>query len=384
MERRQDAHTSRDQGVSLSKLGYRPALDGLRAVAIVAVLLFHTKGILPGGYLGVDLFFVLSGFLITTLLLEEHADRGFISVRDFYRRRALRLLPALFVMLAVFLAVSVIVAVANGDSFRKEIFGVLAGLGYFSNIAMTAEPAARPIPEALRHLWSLAAEEQFYLVLPAILIVLLRVRLRSALILVAGAVALTLARQLDLYLDGASRERLEFGIDTRSTSILVGCLLALVIAHRGLPRLAQSRWLELVAVGCVLALFLFHLDRALFLGPLLLFSICGALLVVRALDEQSPVSRILSLGAPVFVGRISYGLYLWHFPVFVAFDVNHRSSPATWPVVLVALALSVACAVASYYLVELPFLRRKRRAYRERETNTPRELPAPSFAGTTI
>ena len=143
-------------------------------MAIAAVLLYHTAALLPGGHFGVDLFFVLSGFLITTLLLEEQARKGTISLRAFYRRRALRLLPALFALLAVFLAVATVAAVTGGRSLAKDVFGVVAGVGYFSNVAMVGEPSIRPMPEELRHLWSLAMEEQFYLLWPLVLVLLLR------------------------------------------------------------------------------------------------------------------------------------------------------------------------------------------------------------------
>jgi len=340
------------------KLGYRPALDGLRAVAISAVVLYHAGGFVPGGYLGVDLFFVLSGFLITTLLLGERADRGSVSLRNFYRRRALRLLPALFLLLAIFIAVSMIFAVLEDRALQRDLFGVAAGIGYFANIAMTGEPMTRPMPEELRHLWSLAAEEQFYLLWPPILLLVLRGRTRLALVVVAAGVALTTLRQLELYTDGASWQRIGFGVDTRSVSILVGCLLALAITLPRWPRLGRARWLEPVAIGCLLAFLFLDLGRELFAGPLLVFAICCAVLIVGALDDRSPLAGLLSLGAVVFLGRISYSLYLWHLPVFVAFGINEQQAELmAVPAVLVA----VVCAVASYYLIELPFLRKKRR-----------------------
>ena len=196
---------------------------------------------------------------------------------------------------------------------------------------MTAEPAARPIPEALRHLYgSLAAEEQFYLVLPAILIVLLRVRLRSALILVAGAVGLTLARQLDLYLEGASRGTdSEFGIDTRN-HLDPGRMPArsLLSLTEVLPRLAQSRWAGARRSGLrCFALFLTHLDRALFLGPPLLFLTCCALLIVRALDDLSLVSRILVARSSGF--RRSN--LIWPLPVALSRVRRFRRQPPEQP-----------------------------------------------------
>jgi peptidoglycan/LPS O-acetylase OafA/YrhL len=350
------------------KPGYRPALDGLRAIAITAVVLYHTGSLVPAGYLGVDLFFVLSGFLITSLLLGEWAGRGTVDLQSFYRRRALRLLPALFFLLAIFLAVSAIFFV-DARSLWKDVFGVAAGIGYFSNIAMMGEPTTRAMPEALRHLWSLATEEQFYLLWPPVLFFFLRGRVRLALDVVAAGVALTTLRQLQLYVDGASWQRMEFGVDTRSVSILVGCVFALALALPRRPWLPRSRWLELVAVACVLGFLFVDLGRALFAGPLLVFAVCCGVLIVRALDDRSRLASVLSLGGLVFLGRISYSLYLWHLPVFIAFGINRQQLELTAvPAVGVALAL----AVASYYLIELPFLRRKGRPERTaaRDTRT--------------
>ena len=340
----------------VAELGYRPALDGLRALAIVAVLLYHTGGLLPGGTVGVDLFFVLSGFLITTLLLEEMSATGSLSLRDFYHRRVVRLLPGLVVMLAVFLLLSALVATALHASLEKDLFGVIAGIGYFSNIAMTAEPTTMSMPAELRHLWSLAAEEQFYLVWPMILCFVLRGRVRVALIVVSAGAVLMSARQFQLYADGASWERIGFGIDTRNVSILVGCMLALLLALPGRPRLEKAAWLGPPAAACVIAFFFVDFGRQLFAGPLVVFAICCAMLILGVLDGRSPLARALSLGPIVFVGRISYSLYLWHFPVFVILDVN---KPGVVPAAVPALVITVALALASYYLIELPFLRRK-------------------------
>jgi peptidoglycan/LPS O-acetylase OafA/YrhL len=189
---------------SSGTLGYRPALDGVRALAIACVVLSHTIGFPVTGYIGVDVFFVLSGFLITTLLLEEHARRGTVSLGDFYRRRALRLLPALFALLGVFLAVSIAAVLIRGGSLDRALFGVVAGTGYFTNLALAAGPPTEPaMPGELRHLWSLAIEEQFYFVWPVVLLVIF---------------------------DGATAERIGYGTDTHGTPILVGCVLAVALA----------------------------------------------------------------------------------------------------------------------------------------------------------
>jgi peptidoglycan/LPS O-acetylase OafA/YrhL len=172
----------------VTKLGYVPALDGIRAIAIALVVVVHATRRPPSGNLGVDLFFVLSGFLITTILLEERATRGHVPLSAFYRRRALRLVPALVVMLGCFLLVSTVLALVRGTSLHEPVLGVAAGLGYFSNIVIAAGDRPFAMPSPIHHLWSLAEEEQFYLVWPLVLFVVLRGHVRWGLLLAAGAV----------------------------------------------------------------------------------------------------------------------------------------------------------------------------------------------------
>ncbi len=348
-----------------ARLGYRPALDGLRAVAIAAVLLYHAGGILPGGTVGVDLFFVLSGFLITTLLLEDRVSAGEASLQRFYRRRAYRLLPALVALLGAFLALSIGLALDGVGSLASDLVGIAAGVGYLSNVVMTGEPGTQVMPDALRHLWSLAAEEQFYVVWPVVFCVILRRRLRLALLVVGAGIVLMTARQVQLYVDGASWERMGFGVDTRNVSILVGCALALLLAPPARPRLDWARWLAAPAATCVVAFFLVDFGRQLFAGPLVVFALGCAALILGVLDGRSPVARVLSLGAVVFVGRISYSLYLWHFPVFVSLSVN---TPGVSAAVVPALLITATLAIASYYLVERPFLNRRRERRVERKS----------------
>jgi peptidoglycan/LPS O-acetylase OafA/YrhL len=341
------------------RLGYRPALDGVRALAITFVVLRHAIGFPAAGALGVDIFFVLSGFLITSLLLDERLRYGAVSLRNFYRRRALRLLPALVVVLAFFLSVSLLAFLRHGTSLAKPLFGVIAGLGYFTNIALTTEAGVATMPNSLTHLWSLAAEEQFYIVWPAVLFVVLRARLHLATVVLAVALALMTAQQLRLYLDGTWWPRLEYGIDTRSTSILVGCLLAVLLATGARPTVERiGRIVGPVGVGALLLLVFVDLGKTIYAGPLLVAGLASAVLIVRALDDASWVARGLSLPPLVFLGRISYSLYLWHIPILSLFGVLH---PNFAPMVVPALATALACATASHYFVERPFLRRKKR-----------------------
>lgn len=338
------------------KLGYVPALDGLRAVAIAAVVLYHaTDFTFPAsGLLGVDLFFVLSGFLITTLLVGEHRQhQGVISLRSFYRRRALRLLPAVFVLLATFLAVTAVV----GDA-KLALLGAASGLGYVTNFVLATDHV-NDLPFGLTHLWSLSAEEQFYLVWPLTLFVLFRARLGLAVAACAIGVLFTQMRALDLMSSGASNHRIAFGVDTRSLPILTGCLLALLMAERpgGFRRIPKP--LGIVAAAVFAGLLVVDWGDELFAGPLLIAAVSASVLIVCALDADSALSRCLSTSWITFLGRISYSLYLWHVPILVAFGVFGAGLTL---MAIPAVSAALTAAVLSYYLVERPFLRRKSRS----------------------
>ena len=354
------------------RLGHRPALDGIRALAIVLVLANHTVEFPETGFSGVELFFVLSGFLITTLLLEEHARNGVVSFRAFYRRRALRLLPALVAFLAVFLAYASIRALVEGGDMDRALFGVAAGLGYFTNIALATDPSS--IPSELPHLWSLAIEEQFYLVWPPVLFLLLGGRRRLALGFLAVVFCLAVLQQIRLYESGADWARIMFGTDTRSTSVVLGCILALAFtttARQTIEKVGRSALPLVLAVFA--SLLVIYPGLQLFSAWIVVFGLCCAGLVVAALDSDSRFARVLSFRPVVFLGRISYALYLWHVLVLVALGTTR--SPELLDVL--ALVLTFACAVGSYYLVELPFLRRKAKLHsREPEPPAPAAAPA--------
>ena len=355
--------------MSARRLGYRPALDGIRALAIVGVVLVHALEWPTGGALGVDLFFVLSGFLITTLLLEEYAEHGTVSLRAFYRRRAYRLFPALFLMLGVYLAVAAGVALARGESLWNPLFGVLAGLGYFTNLAQMADPAS--MPRSLTHLWSLAEEEQFYLVWPLVLFVVFRARIRLAIVFTVVGIALSTLRAIQLNLDGASNYRMGIGIDTAAVPILVGCLLALLLMTGARAPLQRAgHVLGPIALLGVL-FFFFGTGGDVYGGFRWVFSLCAALLILAVLDARSLVTRPLSTRPMVYLGKISYSLYIWHAPLLILFAI--RDTALEWQAIPV-IALSLAVAVASYHLVELPFLRRKNRRARPRVV-VPKPVP---------
>ena len=318
------------------RLGYRPALDGLRGVAVLLVLAQHAG--LPlfpqGGTVGVTLFFVLSGFLITSILRAEHDATGRIDFRGFYLRRARRLLPARALLL---IGVSAYLFVSH-----QSLLDVVLTAGYASNLA----GAAGHNLGNLVHTWTLSLEEQFYLLWPLLLPVVAR-RRRPAVIL-AVVVALVVAWRVVLSLSGAPTERIYFGPDTRADAIVIGCALAFALAR------TSARFLRPAAVGS--ALLLAGLCAAPPQSHLawLLPPITVASLVLVAFAAQS-TPRLLTWRPLVATGRISYGLYLWSFPV--ALSVESRDLPL-WVSAPTITAVSVALALASWFVVERPFKRR--------------------------
>ena len=351
------------------RLGYRPALDGLRGVAIALVVAFHAFGRPRGGTLGVDLFFVLSGFLITALLLEEHETTGRIDVRRFYLRRARRLLPALAVLLASFLLVGV--AAAAAGSFQPRIFvGIGAAVTYSSNIVVAASPSA--VPAGLVHLWSLAAEEQFYLVWPLVVVLLLRI---GSVRLVAKAlvvlIALAVVYRVQLVMRGASTGRVYYAPDTHADSLLIGCVFACCFVRGALPRAILSRTRARSTVGgaafCLViatALLITQLPWRMAYELLVIptgFALAAGILIASAVSGGSVLAHALSARPLVALGGISYSLYLWHLPVLVALAGTSRSLNLRS---VTAVALAIVAAAASRRLVELPFLSRRRDADR--------------------
>ena len=224
-----------------ARLAYMPALDGIRALAVAAVLLYHGEvSWAQGGYLGVDAFFVLSGFLITSLLLAEWRGEGRIALSAFWARRARRLLPALFLVLAgVAVYGAVVAAPVELDQLRRD---GLSALGYVANWGQIFSHQSYfqsfAAPSPLRHTWSLAIEEQFYLVWPLLVAGVLRWRRGSfrSLTMITGALLVASATWMVLlYTPGADPTRVYYGTDTRAQSLLMGALLALVLARRRRP-----------------------------------------------------------------------------------------------------------------------------------------------------
>jgi peptidoglycan/LPS O-acetylase OafA/YrhL len=348
------------------RLGYLPGLDGLRGIAILTVLAFHVGAFarmttLRGGFLGVQIFFVISGFLITALLVEEHDRNGAISLRFFYARRALRLFPALFA--AVGVAV-VYASVAPGSQLHPTAKEALASILYWDNWFHALDVGNATI---LLHTWSLSIEEQFYLVWPVVLVLTLglaAVRSRLWVIPLAAAAASALARAIVDLSATHVVNRLYFGTDTRADGLLIGCMLALLWA-RGLPSGAGRllAWLSLPAAAGLAVLMWFEAvpDRSLYVFGLLACSLASAVLIANVVTGHPRiVVRSLSHPTLVFVGKISYGLYLWHYVVFWIVR-DHTAGWSSSTRVPLELSLAFGVALASYFLLELPIVRKKAR-----------------------
>ncbi len=348
-------------------LGRRPALDGLRAVAIALVVLHHTGAFLipadagslfPGGFLGVDLFMVLSGFLITTLLIErrEHERR---PIATFYLRRLLRLLPAVVVLLLANLAYAVLEG-GVGNALRS----IVVVMFYVTN---WAELAGVAISGYVTHLWSLAIEEQFYLVWPLALFALLRrFGAPRRIVWVALAIALAAALwRLALYQSGDPWLRIYLRTDARADSLAIGAALALAGRDRlpthALSPAARSAVGGLALAALIAAAALLAPDSPfLYDGGFTLVAVAAALLLACVLDGEGVLARALSVGPMVALGRLSYSLYLWHFGVFQVVAA-HTAAWATAPRVLLAWGLALGLATGSYLLVERPALALKGR-----------------------
>jgi len=358
--------------VDLRQLGTVPALDGLRGLAVLLVMMVHLQLLLPfeqtgigaidgfirGGYLGVDLFFVLSGFLITALLLNEMGGTGWIRFGAFYIRRALRLLPALYVLLAA----HVIYAQLNDLPARDEYLTVRAAVLYMSNWQVVIDPTV--VAHELTQLWSLAIEEQFYLWWPAILVSFLGPRrsARTVGLLLGGAILAVAVWRYWLLNEGAVYwTELTVRTDTRVDALLIGALLASLWVRRATPErgVDGAAWAALIVLfGCV-AVFRGPDDIG-YEGGLTVFALAVGVVVLALVNGTWGGRWFFEIRPLRAVGRVSYGLYLWHYPIFYAVGI-HGTDLSNRVRVATALALTTVATLGSWYLVERPALRLKSR-----------------------
>jgi peptidoglycan/LPS O-acetylase OafA/YrhL len=357
------------------------ALDGLRGIAVLTVVLYHfAPGLMSGGFLGVDLFFVLSGFLITSLLVSEWDAARRISLSSFWLRRARRLLPALFVVLGAVAIYELVFASrveanhVGSDGLWSIVYlanwhFIATGQSYIAQFLFTT-------PSPLRHMWSLAIEEQFYLVWPLVVVGIGALAKRRAgraprqyrrframllgFILIVGVASLV--RMLTLYGASGDPNRVYYGTDTRAFIILFGAALGVISA--GTPTVRGALRLPLIVIGSTGALVLAVLMTTLTTSSAFLYRggyavialVMAVVLAAAAQPGRNPLAVILRWRPLVGLGLISYGVYLWHWPIglWVTADNTGLDGPALF---VVRCALTLGAALASYYLVEMPIRR---------------------------
>jgi peptidoglycan/LPS O-acetylase OafA/YrhL len=348
------------------RLEYRPGLDGLRAIAVAGVFLFHARPhadgnpYLPGGFLGVDLFFVLSGYLITSLLLVEWEAGNRIDLRRFWMRRARRLLPALVV---VVLAALILAAIFARDDLGRTRSDAVSSLLYYTNwhliIANHSYFALMGRPSLLNHLWSLAVEEQFYVIWPLLLVpgLVLLGRRRLPLLVVVGIAGSALAMWL-LYDPHGDPSRVYYGTDTRAFLLLMGILLALVWPW--IERMGRALAVfELLGVAALIATVLLFLrmqdfDPTLYRGGDLAAAFCFAVLVGAVAHPATGLGQALGVAPLRWIGERSYGIYLWHWPVVALMRPGLDISWTGPGVVVLQAGIVVAAAALSYRFIEQP------------------------------
>lgn len=341
-----------------------PALDGLRGLALLGVLLFHANGALRGGYLGVDLFFVLSGYLITALLIAEHQAHGRIALGSFWVRRFRRLMPALLsLMPAVALYGRIFASPEALAGLRAE---ALATLGYVANWRAILSSKSYwdlfAAPSPLEHTWSLSIEEQFYVLWPPLVALLLRRGGRALLGATVALAALSVGAALALF-DPAATSRVYLGTDTRAAGILAGAALAQVLPMTTTFGRGALRWLDGLGLLSVagLALAWWRLDGNhpfLYRGGFWLTELGALVLIACAVaGPASLVGRALAARPLVWVGTLSYGLYLWHWPINVVLTAERLHFHG---IRLHALrfALTFVVAMLSYRFLERPIRQR--------------------------
>ena len=336
------------------RLGHRPELDGLRGIAILLVLLHHAGiPLIRGGHIGVDIFFVLSGFLITALLWQEYERTGRIRLKNFYVRRLLRLTPALALLLAIFAAYAL--AAKSGAALVKSGKAMVYTALYLSDFALAFGFA--PLG-ALEHTWSLAIEEHFYLLYPLALVLLLGKRMSRRAIFILFGLFIAVAAIHRAFLWGPASEevnRVFYGFDTRADGLLIGCLLGLIASWGKLP---PVKWFLALpaALALLFAVVFVAWDSPLYAYGLPVINLSTAIVLAFVLTSRPAwlASKVLT-----WIGAISYGLYLWHNLVFIV--VRERVTESPWGVLFLGGVISIACAALSYYLLEKPCLKLKER-----------------------
>ena len=356
--------------MSGTKSRYIPALDGLRAFAVLAVIAYHLgMQWAPGGLLGVTVFFVLSGYLITSLLLIEWDNTETINLPQYWLRRVRRLMPAIVLIIVCTAALCALCDHSLLTKLRDDMWAALLWVTNWWYIFQDASYFdALGAPSPLTHFWSLAIEEQFYLVWPVVLLVahktgVKRTTMRNATLIVALLSALEMAL---LYNPLDDPSRVYYGTDTRAFSLLIGAWLAFVWpshmlgAQKSVHLTKQVRnvldGVGIVALVALLGLIVFvdGFSPFLYRGGILLASVLTAVVIAVMVHPASLLGRFAGTKPLVWIGLRSYGIYLWHYPLFLLMNPRNFTGETPWWMYLVQVAVVFACAAFSYRFVENP------------------------------
>ncbi|EGQ1598285.1 acetyltransferase [Staphylococcus pseudintermedius] len=345
---------------------YMPGLDGVRAVAVIAIIIYHLNPQwLSGGFLGVDTFFVISGYLITSLLLTEYHNTGKIELMSFWLRRVKRLIPAVLFLVMGVIVLSLIFMPTEIQKVRADS---IAAIFYVSNwwyIMQNVDYFEQFAVQPLKHLWSLAIEEQFYLVFPIVLLSLLSFirRLKSIRIIFLILLVISMIAMMVLYVPNENVARVYFGTDTRIQTLLMGVLLALVWPPFQLKAKVNRQMRTMIDTAGVVGLailficfkFVSETNSILYYGGFFLISTVTLLVIASSVHPSGYFAKFLGNKVFTFIGSRSYSLYLWHYPIIVL--IHHQFVQGQIPplVYVVEILLMVLMVEFSYKFIEQPF-----------------------------
>ena len=341
----------------MSSLKYRSDIDGLRAVAVISVFVFHFfPSLIPGGFIGVDIFFVISGFLITSIILRE-SMQGKFTITNFYKKRVIRIFPALLTVLcATYLYGWFFIVGSDFASLGKHIFG---GAFFISNILLWKESGyfdASSQLKPLLHLWSLGIEEQFYLFWP-LLLVFLRKNINGILALSVSILLISLV--LSIYHTVQGTAAAYYSPLSRSWELMAGAIVACVTYKMHGKPIKHGDFLPVIGLGLILISFIVIDKNSPFPGYIALLPVVGASLVI--LGGSGIVSSVLSFRPFVLAGLISYPLYLWHWPVYSFMRIHYADEPEATEKII-GMIFCIIAASLTYLLVEKPIRNRKEKS----------------------
>lgn len=337
---------------------YNSSLDGLRAIAVLLVVFFHggLNGF-HGGYLGVDIFFVLSGFLISRILLNELIEKTTIDLLAFYRRRVLRLFPGLFSMILL----TCLYGWITGNLSNLEIFrNAIPSLLYVSN---WSRALGFGYPQFLGHTWSLAIEEQYYLLCPLFLslLYLLSRKITLQVLVIVAILLLIIQHRIALIELSVSIDRLYNGLDCRLDAILVGTIPAIFQVDRPqkksvlmVSHIVSLLWLPAMA-GLVYLFAIYRMeDKFMYYFGFSMAAVCS-MIIIWAVEENTPLKRLLSIKPLPYLGKLSYSIYLWHYPIFYFlrqdYGLSHLST------MMIGIPFCLILSIATHELIEKQFLK---------------------------